>query len=251
MGTVMRKMHTGAEYFHYITSIESDRRTRLAFQDLVLRVAGPRAALFDFGAGPGIDARFFAERGFTVRAYDVDPQMCEFFAKYCTEFIDSGRIRLERGDYRDFLSRPVPVDAVDLIISNFAPLNLVPDLRELFCKFHALTSPNGKVLASVLNPYFRAELKSLTWWRRLPRLWREGCYFMPGPQAPHMRRRAANFRVLSAPYFKLTRIFSGLPAEGRRLGGSDAWFRRTASRFMFLLFEKCAAEAPVAQDPSS
>src|SRR5271155_3547134 len=89
--------HTGSEYFDYITRVESDRRARSAFQDLVLRIASPGAALFDFGAGPGIDARFFAQRGFTVRAYDIDPKMCEFFAEHCRDFIEDGRITLERG----------------------------------------------------------------------------------------------------------------------------------------------------------
>ena len=243
MATVIRKTHTGAEYFRYITSVESDRAARTAFQDLVLTVAEPHAALFDFGAGPGIDARFFAERGFTVRAYDVDPEMRAFFAEHCAELIDSGCIVLEQGAYRDFLSRPAPPRLVDVIISNFAPLNLVPDVPELFAKFHALTGPNGKVLASVLNPYFAADLKNPVWWRSLPRLWRDGYCFMPGPQAPHTRRRAANFALQSAPYFKLARILRGLPSDGRRSRGSDPWLSRTDARFMFLLFEKSSTEA--------
>src|SRR6202790_645831 len=99
------KSHTGAEYFQRINSRERNRRVRSAFQDLVLEIAPPGAALFDFGAGPGIDARFFAERGFTVEAYDVDANMREFFALYCRNFIDSGRITLECGGYREFLAR--------------------------------------------------------------------------------------------------------------------------------------------------
>jgi len=46
------------------------------------------------------------------------------------------------------------VRGVDLITSNFAPLNLIEDLPELFEKFHALTGPGGRVLASVLSPVF-------------------------------------------------------------------------------------------------
>jgi SAM-dependent methyltransferase len=234
LATVIRKPHTGAEYFRYITSVQSDVRTRAAFQELVLQIAPPHSTLFDFGAGPGIDARFFAERGFSVRAYDVDPEMCGFFANFCADLIDSGRIVLERGSYRDFLSRAAPPVPIDLIISNFAPLNLVPSVRELFEKFHALTGPHGKVLAGVLNPYFLENLKNLFWWRNLPRLWRDGQYLMPGPQAPHMRRRAGNFRLLSAPHFKLTRIIHGPAADDRGARVSGV----TASRFMFLLFEK-------------
>jgi SAM-dependent methyltransferase len=238
-GTRCREMHTGAEYYDYITSVKSDRRARSAFQDLVLRIAPQGAALFDFGAGPGIDARFFAERGFGVRAYDVDPKMCEFFAEHCRDFIEEGRITLERGSYREFLDREPPAAArrADLIISNFAPLNLVADVHELFAKFHALTVPQGKVLASVLNPYFIGDMRFLWWWRIAPRVWREGHFFMPGPQAPHMRRQAADFGALCTPYFKLSRVFCGLPAR-RDSARRDAWFRIATGRFMFLLFER-------------
>jgi SAM-dependent methyltransferase len=239
---------TGAEYVRQITSLEPDRRARSAFQDLVLRIAPPGASLFDFGAGPGLDARFFAECGFTVEAYDVDPKMREFFAAYCRDLIDSGRITLDSGDYREFLSRKTATAGhrADLIISNFAPLNLVDDLHELFAKFHELTGPDGKVLASVLSPYFIADMRYRWWWRNAPRLWRDGHYFMPGPQAPHMRRRLADFIALSSPYFKLAHVFRGLPAYRAQHsggvnaggGGRYAWLGAATSRFMFLIFER-------------
>jgi SAM-dependent methyltransferase len=246
--SVPPKTLTGAEYVRQITSLESDRRARSAFQDLVLRIAQPGATLYDFGAGPGIDARFFAECGFAVEAYDVDPKMREFFTAHCRDFIDSGRVTLDGGTYREFLTRNTATGGhrADLIISNFAPLNLVDDLHELFAKFHELTGPGGKVLASVLSPYFIGDMRYRWWWRNAPRLWRDGHYFMPGPQAPHTRRRLADFIALSSPYFKLTRVFRGLPSyRAQHSGGVNAsngsryaWCGAATSRFMFLLFEK-------------
>jgi SAM-dependent methyltransferase len=248
IGSIPSKTLAGAEYFRQITSLESDRRARSAFQNLVLRIAPPGAALFDFGAGPGIDARFFAERGFVVRAYDVDPKMREFFLAYCRDLIDSGCVTLDGGDYREFLTRKTAVAGrrADLVISNFAPLNLVDDLHELFAKFHELTGPSGKVLASVLSPYFIGDIRYRWWWRNAPRLWRDRHFFMPGPQAPHMRRRLADFSALSSPYFKLVRVFRGLPSFlAQHSNGVDvssgsryAWLPAATSRFMFLLFEK-------------
>jgi SAM-dependent methyltransferase len=244
-------IHTGEQYFKHITSLEADRRARAAFQELTLETAPRGGALFDFGAGPGIDARFFAERGFTVEAYDVDPAMREFFAEYCRDFIDAGRIALQCGSYAEFLSREVPRDArrADVVISNFAPLNLVEDLAILFAKFHALSTSSGRVLASVLNPYCWSDMRYRWWWRKLPELRREGCCFMPGPQAPHMRRGLADFAARSLPYFRLTRVFRGLPdSDGRAPseihaggpGGWRPWLHLGAARFMFLLFEKNA-----------
>jgi hypothetical protein len=223
----VQRTPAGAEYVNQINAHDADRRTRAAFRDLVLRIAPPGAMLFDFGAGPGIDARFFAERGCTIDAYDVDPRMREYFADHCRDLIDAGIVALETGTYRNFLARKTPEDrrCADLVISDFAPLNLVDDLPELFVKFAALTGPQGKVLASVLNPCFIGEMRTRWWWRRAPRLWREGQLFMPGPQAPHYRRLLRHFRTVSAPHFRLSRVFCARPPVLR-------------CRYMFLLFEK-------------
>ncbi|HEY6451122.1 MAG TPA: methyltransferase domain-containing protein [Steroidobacteraceae bacterium] len=248
-----RRVVTGAEYVRQITALESDRRARSAFQHLILKVAPPGGALFDFGAGTGLDTRFYVEHGFTVVAYDVDPDMCGFFAMYCHDFIDSGRVTLERGSYREFLERTNAAGArtFDLVTSNFAPLNLIGDLRELFAKFHALTGPNGKVLASVLSPYFIGDLKYGWWWRNSRRLWRDGSFSVPGAQGPIVRRRLADLAHQCAPYFALRHVFPGLPSRaGRHANGvpvSDdvryAWLRLARCRYMFALFEKSAEAA--------
>jgi SAM-dependent methyltransferase len=239
LGYVERTL-AGAEYFKHITSVESDRRTRAAFQDLVLRLVRPGAALFDFGAGAGIDARFFAEHGFTVEAYDIDPRMRDFFAEYCRDLLEAGRITLNADGYREFVTRGplLSTRRIDLVICNFAPLNLIADLQELFARFAALTAPDGRVLASVLNPYFIGDLKMRWWWRSVPRLWRRGHFFMPGPQAPHHRRRVANFAAVSAPHFRLARVFPGV-CSNSSLG---ARLQYLSCRYLFLLFEKTGSQ---------
>jgi SAM-dependent methyltransferase len=233
----LQRTPAGAEYVSQITAQESDRSTRSAFRDLVLRLAPPGAKLFDFGAGPGIDARFFAERGFTIDAYDVDPRMREFFADHCRDLIDLGSVTLDGSSYREFLTRRTANSGrcADVVISNFAPLNLVDDLHELFGRFHALTGPKGKVLASVLNPYFIGDMRSRLWWRGAPRLWRDGELFLPGPQAPYYRRLLRHFRTASGPHFRLSRVFRGIdPQRDGRFG----WPHFAGCRYMFLLFEK-------------
>jgi SAM-dependent methyltransferase len=245
-------LHTGAAYFRYITQGTSDREARAAFHRQILDLAAPGAQLFDFGAGPGIDARFLAERGFSVRAYDVDPAMCDFFGEYCGDLIAQDRIVLERGSYREFLDRPIPQAQrpAELVIANFAPLNLVPDVRELFAKFDKLTGPGGKVLASVLNPFYLGEMRHLWWWRIAPRLLRDGHFRMPGPQAPHTRRLVSDFASLCSPSFMLSGVYRGLPssAGARR---RDSWYRMVGGRFMFLLFEKPATSRALAGTHSS
>jgi SAM-dependent methyltransferase len=244
-----QKIVTGAEYVQQITALESDRRARAAFLDLALKIAPPGAALLDFGAGPGIDARFYAEQGRSVAAYDVDAKMCEFFAEHCRDLIDAGSVTLETGTYPQFLARNRAATgrSIDLVTANFAPLNLIGDLQKLFAAFHALTGPSGKVLASVLNPYFIGDLRYSWWWQNAPRLWWTGRFSVPGAQAPIIRRRLADFAGQGAPYFKLERVFRGLPsthtqqvngADGRRRHG-HSWMPMTTCRFLFLLFQKC------------
>lgn len=236
----------GAQYVKQMASQKSDLSTRAAFRDRVLSIAPPGATLFDFGAGPGVDARFFAERGFTVHAYDVDPRMREFFNEHCRDLMDSGGVALDGSTYKDFLIHQ-PAESqrrADVVISDFAPLNLVDDLRELFRKFHTLTTAKGKVLASVLSPWFIGDLRGRLWWRGAPRLWRDGELFLPGPQAPHYRRLLRHFRVVSAPHFRLSRVFRGMASSSdKQASGVDpshslAWLHATRCRYTFLLFEK-------------
>ena len=243
-----REIVAGAAYVEHISAKASDRSARTAFQNLAAAMVPHGGAVFDFGAGPGIDARFYAEHGLTVAAYDVDPQMCEYFAEYCADLMQSGRVCLERGEYTEFLARESVsgIRNFDLITANFAPLNLIGNLQELFSKFHALTTPRGRVLASVLSPYYIGDMRYLWWWRNALRLWRDGYYFVPGIQARIYRRRIGDFAAKTAPYFALSQVFCGLVAPGARYsegfdltnGAVRAGLQASRNRFMFLLFAK-------------
>lgn len=242
----MTASHAGAEYAAAIAARRSDRRARAAFRELVLRLAPPAAALFDFGAGAGLDARYFAERGFSVCAYDNDPRMCAFLAEHCRDLIAGGRVTLATGGYPEFLRRqPQSSDRrFDLVTANFAPLSLIPDLGALFTRLHALTTPEGLVVASVLNPYYVGDMRHGWWWRNLPRLRRQGRYSLAGAHGQIVRRSVADLAAQCAPTFILERVFRGLPPANERDAAGIAPERRRvalhlcASRFMFVVFRK-------------
>lgn len=247
----MTATHAGAEYVAAITARESDRQARSAFRELVLSLVPPGGAVLDFGAGAGLDARHFAERGLRVRAYDNDPRMRAFLAQYCHDFIDGGRIELETGSYEDFLARrQAGGGRVDLVAANFAPLNLIADLPALFARFHALTVPGGIVAASVLNPYYIGDAKYRWWWRNLPRFWRLGRYEVAGSGGDIVRRSPGDFAAQSAPWFILERLFRGLPPRDLqeaagidwRPGRGGAGWRLRGCQFIFLAFRRAAAE---------
>jgi hypothetical protein len=244
----MSKSYTGARYVEAITTSPADRSARAAFRDLVLKIARPGATLFDFGAGPGLDARFYAEHGFTVGAYDVDPEMREYFYVHCRELIQDGLITLDGRTFEDFLVPETGAGGhrVELVTSNFAPLNLIENLQPLFAKFHAFTTRDGRVLASVLSPYFIGDMKYGWWWRNAVRLWRTGSFCLAGASGPIIRRRLVDFAAQSLPYFTLEHVFPGLPSSSAPdAGGVDigrgprhAWLRVTTCQYMFLLFRK-------------
>ena len=230
---------TGSDYVAALSVRASDRRYRANFQKVALGLVPQGGALFDFGCGPGIDARRYAEHGRRVSAYDVDPLMCAYLASFCTDFIAAGTITLHQGAYPQALSGMTGGGGfpVQLVTSNFAPLNLIDDLRELFALFDQLTVAGGAVLASVLNPYFVGDLRYRWWWRNAARLVRVGRYAVPGAQALIWRRRLTDFAAQSAPHFELERVFPG-NTHGLRFPGPLLPLRLSTCRFMFLLFRK-------------
>jgi len=249
----MNNTHSGAAYVRAIERHECDRRAREAFQSLALSQVPPGGTIFDFGAGAGIDARFFAERGLTVRVYDNDSCMRSYLAASCRDLIAAGRILPETGDYADFLARAADSSApqAHLVTADFAPLDLIDELPVLFAKLHALTAPGGALLASVLSPYFLGDLR-LGWrWRGMIGQWRTGKLIVPGARGNIIRRCLRSFAADCAPWFRLERVFRGLPPRNAEeaagldfaLRSHTAWLRLTRCRFMFLLFRREPAES--------
>jgi SAM-dependent methyltransferase len=237
---------TGGEYVRAITAAASDRRYRREFQRLALKLTRSGDALFDFGSGPGIDARFYAEHDRRVCAYDVDPRMCEYLASECRAHILAGTVVSNSGSYSEFLASAslCAVGQVELVTANFAPLNLIDDLPGLFAKFGALTGPTGAVLASLLNPYFVGDLRYPWWWRNLGRLLRQGRYAVPGAQALIWRRQLADYSRACAPDFRLASVFLG--DHARMLSSAPwSWVQLSTCRFLFLLFRKGPAGLPL------
>lgn len=229
---------TGAAYVEAMNRDPTDREYRRAFQNLALSLAPPNGSVFDFGSGPGIDAKHYADAGLRVQAYDSDPAMCEYFTRHCAAEIAAGSVRLDTRPYPDFLRfRSGPRDtSVDLIVANFAPLNLVTDLPPLFAKFSALLKPQGKLLVSVLNPFFLGLLKSRQWWAHLPHLlWKGGYTTRLHGSIPVTRWLPGRLARQAAPHFELTSIYA--PDTASAGNPPKPWPRMAATQFLFLQFQ--------------
>jgi SAM-dependent methyltransferase len=209
-------MHSGRAYHEFMLASSRDCKVRRRFQRDVLRLLPSQAAVLDFGAGTGIDAKVYAASGHSVFVYEPTETMRAHLACYCREEMEQGRI--------------IPTDLattapVHLIAANFAVLNLIGDHQKLFGRFARLLAPGGFVLASLLNPFFLGDAK-YPWWRaNLGVLLKFGTYFVAGESgnihrfAPGVVARAAQpaFRVVS-----VVPRSSGLAIR----------------RYMFMLFQK-------------
>jgi SAM-dependent methyltransferase len=231
---------TGAAYVAAMNRDPTDREYRRAFQDLALTLVPSRGHVFDFGSGPGLDARRYAREGLRVSAYDVNASMCDYFAAHCAREMATGSVQLATGTFEDFLGKPETADA-DLIVSNFAPLNLVADLPPLMAKFARMLSPGGKLLVSVLNPCFHELPRSIAWWRSLPRLAWSGRYtkLLHG-EIPVHRWLPGRLAAEAAPQFRLAAIHApdtsgeSRPLRCVRFTSMRDWPRIVSTQFLFL-----------------
>ena len=231
---------SGERYIAAMNARRSDRLTRQAFVELAMSLLAPGGLILDFGAGPGIDARAYTARGYRVCVYDTDPEMQAACERLCRDEIERGQVMLWKDDFDTFLrSTATPLATPpDLVVANFAPLNLVDSPVEVFRAFAALTAPRGRVLASVLNPWFAGDVRYRWWWTHLAALRRPGEFAVRGRQFTVYRRTARFLSEAAAPYFRLDRIEPGSPAPsgfGLRPLRSLA---RMSSRYLFLLFSK-------------
>jgi hypothetical protein len=251
--------HVGAAYVAALTARASDRRARDAFRRLVLSIVPPAAALYDFGAGTGLDARFYAESGIGVGMYDADPEMSAHAARHCRDLIDAGKVSLDLGSYPDFLAGTLTADRrVALVTANFAPLSVISELAPLFARLHALTSRGGELLASVLSPCYVGDLRYRWWWAHAAGLLQAGSFALPGAHGWIIRRTVSEYARRCRPYFELVETYGGSPRVLWRSAGAaprawtaGAWWQAARCRYLFLRFRRCELthEAPEASAP--
>jgi SAM-dependent methyltransferase len=227
----------GEEYIAAMEAHANDRHLRRAFQDMALQSARPGACIFDFGAGPGVDAKLYAAKGYKVLAYDADPRMCSALCRHCAPEIAAQQLELYQGPYHAFLEQQARQirgsQNVGLVTADFAPLNLVDDPHALFAALHELTAPGAALLASVLNPNFVGDMHLRWWWKHRWGYWRRGYFCIHGAAGDVFRRSHREFARQAEPYFSLQSVHSVPVISSQVCRGASP-----LSRFMFLLFAR-------------
>jgi SAM-dependent methyltransferase len=99
---------------------------------------------------------------------------------------------------------------VRAITANFAVLNHFPGHELLFEQFSRVVEPGGFVLASMLDPWYLADMRRRWWWANLPRLLRTGHYAGNDESGVHRFAPRAVARA-AAPHFRLESIVPQSP----------------------------------------
>jgi len=208
-------VHTGAQYHELIQASRRARRTRARFQELALELLPARADVLDFGAGTGIDAKAYSARGHRTFVYEPSASMRAHLGRHCREEIANGNVVM--------VASPA-ARKVKAVTANFAVLNHFADHAPVFEGFARVVEPDGFVLASMLSPWYVADLRRRWWWTNLPRLLRNGQYPGNGESGVHRFAPRAVARA-AAPHFRLERVIPQGPGL-------------TAGLYMFLLLRR-------------
>jgi SAM-dependent methyltransferase len=151
------------------------RRMRRRFLALVRSNAPPPGPILDFGCGTGIDARYFACTGYRVLAYDPSLPMLAPLQRRCAGAIRTGRVVAVSGSAGTCVEAARALAPFGCITANFGAFNHVDEPDSLLLELAGLLSPDGRVVLSLLNPWYWRDMRSGWWWRsRLASLGKRG-----------------------------------------------------------------------------
>lgn len=160
---------------HYDAIVEPNvllQNMRAALWNEVTRRVPPPARLLDVGCGTGIDARYFAQRGYHVTAIDTSREMVNQTRQRVVR--EDLNVRVEHLGANELAK--LGDEKFDAIYSDLGPLNCVTDLETISKQCAAHLKPNGYLIVSVMAricpleiSYFalRGDFKQAT--RRFPR----------------------------------------------------------------------------------
>ena len=119
----------------------------------------PGQHLLDVACGTGIDSIFLAQQGFWVTAVDVSPGMIARLRHKAQREATADRIQTHLLDIAQ-LDALLPAQ-FDGLISAFAGLNTVSDLRAFAAVAHTLLRPDGRMILHMLNSFTPWDLLAL------------------------------------------------------------------------------------------
>jgi SAM-dependent methyltransferase len=130
------------------------------------RSLAPLGKVLDFGGGTGLDLGWLTAGGYEVLFCEPSACMRDQAVIYEKNVLKSGRITFlekEQTGFHTWQHTPPFPGKVDAILSDFGPLNYIPDIRRLFTSLAGVIRPGGYFLLLVLHLPFSKRWK---WHRR-------------------------------------------------------------------------------------
>ena len=138
-------------------------------------------------------------------AYDVSAGMVDVLRARCATEIAAETVAPIVGDQHaldDALGRHAPIDAA---AANFAALNHVADLEPVFAVLAPHLRPGGVLVASLLNPLQRTDVRRRWWFKRMwINLWRD-TVVVRGEVVTY-RHQVRTLRRMAARWFTIEEI---------------------------------------------
>lgn len=132
----------------------SDNPILCAMRQRVLAEVGRRvirgSRILDLGCGPGVDDESLAREGYHVTAIDWSAQMVEEARMRMAAAGLSDRVAVEHLGIHQLEQLP-DRGGFDAALSNFGPLNCVPDLASATVAISSRLRPGGVLIASVIG----------------------------------------------------------------------------------------------------
>lgn len=122
--------------------------------------------VLDFGGGTGLDLVWLTAAGHEVIFCEPSAGMRDQAIEYEGKVLKTNRVNFLTGEQTDFFTweRTAPFPGkVDAILSDFGPLNYIPDIRRMFRCLAGVIRPGGYFVLLVLHLPFAKRLK---WHRR-------------------------------------------------------------------------------------
>jgi ubiquinone/menaquinone biosynthesis C-methylase UbiE len=206
---------------------------RQRIRELVEKQLSPGGSILEINAGSGLDAAYFAARGYRVHATDVAPGMLAAIADKASRPGTGGRLSYAAASFAD-LSQ-VEGGPVDLVFSNLGGLNCTDDLAGVARQLRRVLKPGGSIVWVIMPPVCPWEMAQILRGHRrtaLRRFARDGTLAnVGGAQVRTWYHSARKARAALGPEFRGTALhsfclfappsfFSGFVQRHPRLAGA-------------------------------
>lgn len=121
---------------------------RTIYRKQVEKYSIQHSRILELNCGTGIDAIYFANKGYDVLATDNAPGMLDALQSKIASTGTRGKIEVMQCSYHELNKIKKP--PFDHIVSNFGGLNCTADLQHVLAQFSSLLTKNGKVTLALM-----------------------------------------------------------------------------------------------------